>query len=112
MLDAGPRRVAHPVVLVCASGMWRPLMALPDGSEIQIFWPTPDEPDEITRATAYRVCRRGHTVAQSRTLAEVIALVRRCCSTGSQRAFPHALAGDATAQVVRGASPAPDRTAG
>ena len=47
-------------------------MALPDGTEIQIFWPAPADSDEITRATAYRVCRLGDTVAQGRTLADVV----------------------------------------
>jgi len=95
MFDARPRRVAHPVVLVGASGMWRPLMAMPDGSEIQIFWPTPDEPDEFTRATAYRICQQDDVVAQRRTLAEVIDVVRRGCSPGSAGALPDALAGGA-----------------
>jgi hypothetical protein len=65
-------------------------MALPDGTEIQIFWPAPADSDEITRATAYRVCRLGDTVAQGRTLAEVVQLVRRCGSSGTQEAFPNA----------------------
>ena len=89
MLTTGSRRVAHRVVATCTTGLWRPLMALPDGTEIQIFWPAPADSDEITRATAYRVCRLGDTVAEGRTLADVVHLVRRCCSSGTE-AFPNA----------------------
>ena len=89
MLTARPRPVAHRVVPTCTTGLWRPLMALPDGTEIQIFWPAPADSDEITRATAYRVCRLGDTVAEGRTLADVVHLVRRSCSSGTE-AFPNA----------------------
>ena len=66
MFDARPRRVAHPVVLVGASGMWRPLMALPDGSEIQIFWPTPDE--HVKQTTDRMMAAIVSCVARAREL--------------------------------------------
>ena len=85
--------------------MWRSIMALPDGTEIRIFWPSHPLDHAVTISSAYRVSRDGHSVAQYTTLGDVIELVRGFHSDTANDVFPHARVANASRPAARHRTP-------
>ena len=85
--------------------MWRSIMALPDGTEIRIFWPSHPLDHAVTISSAHRVSRDGHSVAQYTTLGDVIELVRGFHSDTVDDAFPHARVGNDGRPAARHRAP-------